>query len=786
MKKPIRKKGIIIGIIFLFLCANIATGIKKNTQDTQSQLFVSIKDTNETHDTVPITVSIYKKTGITQQTIDVTVEDATKMLELFTTLRNSMADELSSNITKHLQHDFLNLLRENDAIPEGVTSEELLSLMQPPALPFKHLPTGVLPFQNKASEWFCNFATFGEGAAFPIIILPRFIPIILTPIPRVFIYWSTDKGITSVGGLLSGTGFLAGGQQKGIALGFWGIGFSIFLPPVRSYGIFGYALYTRVAAEQFEFYPPNNPPRVTQTDPADGQQFVPLSTKELRFAIEDKDKDPISYSVTTEPDIGSDSGGLKPDGTYSVAVSGLESLTTYSWTIELTDGMDITKKTLTFTTEPVAPVIKDPIPADGLRDVPLDLSALQFTLQDYQGDAMSYTVTTSPYIGSDEGANVYNGTITIPVSGLTSATRYRWFVNVTDGTYWTRKIFNFETAYPEQFDPFLYGWSYRKSIVINHTNVKKTLVNFPVLISVTDNDLSSKAQENGHDILFMNNSGVSKKLHFEIERYCNATGTLSAWVNMTELSSVSDTMMYMYYGNPDCLTKENVEKTWDDHYLVVHHMQNDSAISLKDSTKYKNDIVSQTGTPSFQQPGKIEYCVAFSGSSSLNFATPIRNIAPITIEVWAKPDKVSGANYIFCNGGETGNSYGFYWYINSHQFGTTMMNLGQQLYVGQNGFSTAEAGLWTYCASTWDGSSSPGFFIINNQIIEHQSQTVIREKDPRNARIGLSTSGQYGFYGGIDEIRISDVARDVEWLSTCYTNQHNPSDFLSFGPEEGP
>ena len=113
----------------------------------------------------------------------------------------------------------------------------------------------------------------------------------MAPIPRLFVGWKTDAGYTSCGGLVSGTGFIASGQQKGFAVGFWGIGFSIFLPPVRSYGMFGYALYARASAEYMEYYPPNNPPEITQTDPVDGQEMVPVATSELRFSIEDIDGD---------------------------------------------------------------------------------------------------------------------------------------------------------------------------------------------------------------------------------------------------------------------------------------------------------------------------------------------------------------------------------------------------------------------------------------------------------------------------------------------------------------
>ena len=196
----------------------------------------------------------------------------------------------------------------------------------------------------------------------------------MTPIPRLFVGWKTSIGFTSVGGLMSGTGFYAAGQQQGFALGFWGIGFSIFLPPVRAYGMFGYALYAKASAEYMEYYPPNNPPEITQTDPADGQQMVPTTLTELRFEINDLNNDLMSYNVTTEPDIGSGSGGLKPSGTYSIPISGLESLTNYTWYIQVTDGKDTVNKVCSFKTEPTTPILSNPLPPDGERDVPMDLS----------------------------------------------------------------------------------------------------------------------------------------------------------------------------------------------------------------------------------------------------------------------------------------------------------------------------------------------------------------------------------------------------------------------------
>ena len=63
---------------------------------------------------------------------------------------------------------------------------------------------------------------------------------------------------------------------------------------------------------------------------------------------------------------------------------------------------------------------------------------------------MNYTIETHPDIGSTSGNNVGNGTYSLTISGIMNYnTEYTWYVNVTDGNYWTKKEFNFITASSE-------------------------------------------------------------------------------------------------------------------------------------------------------------------------------------------------------------------------------------------------------------------------------------------------------------------------------------------------
>lgn len=103
-------------------------------------------------------------------------------------------------------------------------------------------------------QYICNFISFSTGSTGPFLVFLRVVPVFLFPIPRLFITWTAEDGFTSCGGLLRMLGYVAVGQQKGFALEFWRIGFSVFLPPIAAYGVFGYTLFVGATAKDFIGY----------------------------------------------------------------------------------------------------------------------------------------------------------------------------------------------------------------------------------------------------------------------------------------------------------------------------------------------------------------------------------------------------------------------------------------------------------------------------------------------------------------------------------------------------
>jgi predicted glutamine amidotransferase len=217
---------------------------------------------------------------------------------------------------------------------------------------------------------------------------------------------------------------------------------------------------------------------------------------------------------------------------------------------------------------PQAPVVLDPSPINGEIGVPVALSQLSFTLTDFQSELMSYTVTTSPNIGSGSGTNVGNGRKYVAIGGLENGKTYTWQVDATDGPNWAHKTFTFTT---KELPPWWNTqWQYRKTITIDPSQVSGDQTDFPVLVDMVDSDLTGKVQLDGYDIVFADESNV--KLSHEIESYDTSTGHLVAWVRIPSVSSTSFTTFYMYYGNPTAPNQEDPATVWDTSYKLVLHL----------------------------------------------------------------------------------------------------------------------------------------------------------------------------------------------------------------------
>ena len=328
------------------------------------------------------------------------------------------------------------------------------------------------------------------------------------------------------------------------------------------------------------------------------------------------------------------------------------------------------------------------------------------------------------------------------------------------------------------------NYNYRKLITIHAAQVSGTQTNFPVLINLAaDADLAANARSDGWDISFTSSDGATKLSH-EIESYNSSTGALVAWVKVPSLSSASDTLIYMYYGDPASPDQQDVPGVWTNGYVEVWHLDETSG------TIYDSTSNGYTGTPSGtinqNATGKIDGADDFLGPSTTTWHTladgNFGNNAPFTLSAWFRFDTSTTWAGIVTKGRETGHDWVGLW-ANGTQY-----VFGWDWQGGKggnvNGATTLSTNTWYYGTGTFDGTNRRVY--LNSALDGGPSAGNYAGISGSNTSVGNDRvdASANTFNGIIDEARISNVARSASWIATEYSNQNSPASFYSLGSAE--
>jgi hypothetical protein len=334
------------------------------------------------------------------------------------------------------------------------------------------------------------------------------------------------------------------------------------------------------------------------------------------------------------------------------------------------------------------------------------------------------------------------------------------------------------------------SWLYRKSITIDSTKVSGDLTDFPLLINITDSDLSSKSRSDGYDIIFTSVDGITMLDH-EIEKYTSGSGELVAWVRIPSLSSSSDTVIYMYYGNSDQSSSvENPTGVWNVNYSMVHHLEETSKTGGTyndhlDSTSNDNHGEAEMAEIDMNVPGKIDGANGFDGNDDyvdVAYSSSLNITEVITVEGWfnCKEDHTEEPDQWY-GGHQKSNCWllGWHGWDDAWSFG-----IYNETGVWSGGTHATDiyitAGEWVHVVGSFDGRYMRIY--VNGELEDTQdlgSQKIQYTTDG----IGIGVRGAY-WNGTLDEVRISNSARSWDWINASYNNQNNSGTFYSVGSEE--
>jgi PKD repeat protein len=317
------------------------------------------------------------------------------------------------------------------------------------------------------------------------------------------------------------------------------------------------------------------------------------------------------------------------------------------------------------------------------------------------------------------------------------------------------------------------NWNYRKTITIDRTKVTGSLTNFPILVSLAmDPDLSAHALANGNDILFTSSDGTTRLSH-EIEKYAN--GNLVAWVKVPSVTSGSNAVIYLYYGNPGAPNQQDPAGVWDTNFRGVWHLKS----SLADSTSHGNNCINHGST---SVNGPIADARYFAKAQYLDCGAFENIPKEMTTEFWVNiNDNALGDSWprIVEKGDENTNGWSVYVDENSHQLNFAYNDGSKGHWIL---FSDNQPGLdaWYHVAVTYSVSKNIASMYVNGQQVDSSTEVHAITANSNTFHIG---SQYYRLNSAIDEVRMSNAARSAGWIKTSYANQNSPSTFSSLGTE---
>ncbi|MFA5742925.1 MAG: DUF2341 domain-containing protein, partial [Candidatus Paceibacterota bacterium] len=353
-------------------------------------------------------------------------------------------------------------------------------------------------------------------------------------------------------------------------------------------------------------------------------------------------------------------------------------------------------------------------------------------------------------------------------------------------------------------EDWLAGYTTRRKITIDQTKVDEDLADFPVLVKLTSANFDfSEANDDGYDIRFTASDGLTL-LSYEREQHDSVSEEAEYWVKVPSVSGTVDTEIYIYYTTTVTADGAEPESVWDENYVMVQHMKDNTTSATLDSTGNNNDGTKGSANNPLEADGKIGKGQTYDVNSekiSTGDVLSFEYNEPFSVEAWASNTTDNVYGMLACKDRHYNHYSPYYrgWYLwkwNSaygHTLVLDLMNDGDQPYLVRVKGSTAlNDTTLRHLSSTYSGSgiASGVKLYVNGEL-----ETMTTQTDNLGGRTILPVGGSFnignrddasffgaGWIGIIDEVRISNIVRSAEWLKASYNSGNDT--LLTCGDEE--
>ncbi len=342
-----------------------------------------------------------------------------------------------------------------------------------------------------------------------------------------------------------------------------------------------------------------------------------------------------------------------------------------------------------------------------------------------------------------------------------------WLIYSNFGTS-TDSIASNESTLPD--------FSWRRKISFGKELIKgnETLLNFPMLVQLSDPDFKSVANggkvihPKGYDFRFTKADGISI-FPTQIDHYNPKTGEISAWVLLDTLSEKSSNELFVYYSNATIRT-ELPTVLWNDSFRGMWHMND---LHASNNRKLRATI---QGTA--EATGKIGSARLFDAARQdaafFPYVEEIDLKADFSLSAWVYLNESGREQVILSNQGDRPGGYRLFIDKENKVCVDYLNAAGKRISTANvSGGETLEKARWYYLAATYSVKEN----MVHTYVDGLLDRSIISLDAPGNTasvlQIGRDLFQEKSYFNGIiDEIRISSQAHSQAWIATELYNQN--------------
>jgi hypothetical protein len=349
-----------------------------------------------------------------------------------------------------------------------------------------------------------------------------------------------------------------------------------------------------------------------------------------------------------------------------------------------------------------------------------------------------------------------------------------------------------------------YAWSSSQRIYLNTTesgaSITNTVHNFPVLIRLNKSNFDfNKAKADGSDLRF--STADNHFLSYEIERWDTTSGLADIWVRVDSiLGNNSRQYILMYWGNPSAVNMSNGTATFDTAagFQGVWHLSGQGNTLAYDATANGYHGTALNMATASTTEGVIGGSRSFNGTSSyitmqntsagkLNFAEN----GNYSMSLWVYAEAIDSSYHAIAGKGHEQYYMQFKCFKNGKatwEF-VEFKNAKGWEYTEDSTPPAPGTKQWLYLTGVRSGESQKFYingvkvidtiFLMKGDYERNTSDNFCIGSFGRSVTIPYSQGWSF-FKGKIDEVRVSSVAYNDDWVKLCYLNQKDDSKFIVF------